>query len=115
MGSLPASLIASDDTRTRRSLSTAPAAPKAAGISAGRSGVPVARITVPAQPAWSEARSAAIDDGLSFSPWHGLAAHRPLGAVNRARKSAYEMSAKFRGDFNRCPIHEPRALDPLPA
>lgn len=77
--------------------------------------VPVARISVPSQLAWSEARSAAVDDGLSFSPWHGLAAHRPLGAINRARQSAYEMSAKFRADFNRCPIHEPQELPALPA
>lgn len=59
--------------------------------------LPVAEITVPAQPAWSEARSATVDDGLSFSPWHGLQAHRPLGSINRTRKAAYEMSAEFRG------------------
>ncbi|MGF6571088.1 hypothetical protein ABH945_003209 [Paraburkholderia sp. GAS333] len=67
--------------------------------------IAVARIRVPAQPAWTEARSAAIDDGLSFSPWHGIAEHRPLGGVMRSRKPAYEMSAEFRGRFNGCPIH----------
>ena len=77
--------------------------------------VAVARITVRPQPAWSEARSAAFDDGLAFSPWHGLAAHRPLGGVNRARKPAYEMSADLRGARNGCPMHEPRALEPLEA
>ncbi len=71
--------------------------------------VAVARITVPPQPAWSEARAAAGDDGLSFSPWHGLAAHRPLGSVNRARRRAYAEAASFRAERNRCPIHEPRA------
>ena len=60
--------------------------------------LPVGRITVKPQTAWSEARSKAVDDGLSFSPWHGLAAHQPLGSVMRARKRAYEMSAKFRAD-----------------
>jgi hypothetical protein len=75
--------------------------------------IAVARITVPAQAAWSEARSAAYDDGLSFSPWHGLAAHRPLGGVNRARKPAYEMSVDLRGARNGCPMHEPRALERL--
>lgn len=60
------------------------------------------------QSAWSQERSSRIDDGMSFSPWHGLAAHRPLGAIMRARKPAYEMSAGFRAEFNRCPIHEPR-------
>ena len=71
--------------------------------------VAVARITVPPQPAWNEARAQQVDDGLSFSPWHGIAAHQPLGSINRARKEAYAMSAGFRAAHNRCPIHEPRA------
>lgn len=73
--------------------------------------IPVARITVPPQEAWSEGRSRAIDDGLSFSPWHGLAAHRPLGSIMRARKIVYEESARFRAEHNRVPIREPRSLD----
>ena len=76
--------------------------------------VTVARIGAPAQAAWSEARSEAVDDGLAFSPWHGLAAHRPLGGIMRARKPAYEMSAGFRAEHNGCPIHEPRGLDAFP-
>ena len=36
--------------------------------------VAVARITVPRQRAWSEARAQQVDDGLSFSPWHGISA-----------------------------------------
>jgi hypothetical protein len=67
--------------------------------------LPVARIRVARQPAWTEARSIAIDDGMMFSPWHGLAAHRPLGGVMRSRKPAYEMSAEFRGRVNGCPVH----------
>jgi hypothetical protein len=67
--------------------------------------IAVARIRVAAQPAWTDARSAAIDDGMKFSPWQGLAAHRPLGGVMRSRKPAYEMSSEFRGRFNGCPVH----------
>jgi hypothetical protein len=26
---------------------------------------------------------------LSFNPWRGLQAHRPLGAVNRVRRKVY--------------------------
>lgn len=52
-------------------------------------------------------------DGLAFSTWHGLAAHQPLGAVNRARKSAYQMSSEFGGARNGCPMHEPRTAPPL--
>ncbi len=76
--------------------------------------VTVARITVPPQEAWSPARSAAIDDGLAFSPWHCLAAHRPLGSVMRARRAAYEMSAQFRAKNNAHPIREPRTANDLP-
>ena len=76
--------------------------------------LPVGRITVKPQTAWSEARSKAVDDGLSFSPWHGLAAHQPLGSVMRARKRAYEMSAKFRAENNGVPISEPREALRLP-
>lgn len=76
--------------------------------------LPVARITVPPQRAWSEARSAVVDDTYSFSPWHGLAAHRPLGAIMRLRKAAYEMSASFRASQNRLAIQEPTSLDDLP-
>lgn len=65
----------------------------------------VARIRVPSQPAWNEARSVAIDDGMTFSPWHGVVAHRPIGGVMRSRKPAYEMSSEFRGRVNGCPVH----------
>jgi hypothetical protein len=68
----------------------------------------VARITVKPQPAWSLARSAAVDDGMSFSPWHGLAEHRPLGSIMRVRKMAYEMGRRFRAEKTGRPIAEPR-------
>jgi hypothetical protein len=77
--------------------------------------VTVARIEVPAQPAWTEARAAVVDDDMSFSPWHGLAAHRPLGGIMRSRKPAYEMSAGFRARHNGCPMHEPQSLSKLPS
>ena len=67
----------------------------------------VATLTAPAQPSWTLERVQAVDQGMAFSPWHGLAAHRPLGSVNRMRKDAYKRSAGFRG----CPIHEPQSLD----
>jgi len=69
---------------------------------------PIARITVKPQKAWSEARSSAVDDGMSFSPWHGLAAHRPLGGIMRARKQVYEMAKRFRAEKNGRIIEEPR-------
>lgn len=71
--------------------------------------VTVARIEVGPQPAWSAENVKAIDDGMAFSPWHGLASHRPLGGVMRVRKPTYEMSAGFRSQHNGCPLHEPRS------
>ncbi len=76
--------------------------------------VAVARISVPPQEAWSEARSAAVDDGLAFSPWHGLAAHRPIGSIMRARRDAYARSAQFRAEKNGRVIKEPRTASDLP-
>jgi hypothetical protein len=69
--------------------------------------LPVARITVPVQDSWSDERRAGIDEAMAFSPWHCLEAHRPLGSIMRVRQAAYEASAKFRGERNGCPIHEP--------
>lgn len=77
--------------------------------------VAVARIRAPRQEAWSEARVAGIDDGLSFSPWHGLAAHQPLGGIMRSRRATYEMSAQFRAEHNHVPVKEPAGAADLPA
>jgi hypothetical protein len=70
----------------------------------------IARITVKPQLAWSEARSSAVDDGLLFAPWHGLAAHRPLGGIMRVRKAVYEEAKKFRAERNGRVIQEPREM-----
>ena len=71
---------------------------------------PIARIKVKPQTTWSEARSSTVDDGMSFSPWHGLAAHRPLGGIMRARKEVYDMAKKFRAEKNGRIIEEPREM-----
>jgi hypothetical protein len=67
----------------------------------------VAMLRIGPQAAWSAERARLIDDGMSFSPWHCLAAHRPLGSVMRARKVAYRASAEHRFALNRCPFHQP--------
>src|SRR6266481_166177 len=73
----------------------------------------IARITVKPQLAWSEVRSSVVDDGMSFTPWHGLAAHRPLGGIMRVRKAAYEAAKKFRAERNGRIIQEPREMVPF--
>ena len=66
----------------------------------------VARLTVAAQPSWSLQNVAAIDDGLAFSPWHGLVAHRPLGGINRVRRAVYAALQADRSARSGCPFIE---------
>jgi hypothetical protein len=75
--------------------------------------VTVGQIHVDPQDAWNIGKVDAINERLAFNPWHALAAHRPLGAVMRARKSAYQMSAKFRAEHNHIMIIEPRSVADL--
>lgn len=76
--------------------------------------VAVARLRAEPQGSWNPERAAQVDDRMRFSPWTGLEAHRPLGAINRVRKETYEASAAFRSRVNGCPVHEPSAAE-LPA
>jgi catalase len=55
----------------------------------------VARLVLPRQDISSMATA---DDGerRAFSVWNALAAHRPLGGINRLRRAVYPVSAGFR-------------------
>jgi hypothetical protein len=75
--------------------------------------VTVARLRVDPQPAWSEQRAKAIDEGMQFNPWHALAAHRPLGSIMRVRRDVYAMSKRFRAERNGVEITEPTSIDAL--
>lgn len=55
--------------------------------------VTVARLTLPQQGVDAAAAEA---EAARFDPWSGLAAHRPLGEITRARKVAYLASQKGR-------------------
>jgi hypothetical protein len=78
--------------------------------------VTVAHVTMPPQDAWSDELAKAIDDGMSFSPWECLEAHRPLGPINRARQSVYAQSAAFRVQASDpAEIHRPSAGCPMAA
>lgn len=75
---------------------------------------PVAKITLPAQDAYSPARRVYADDRLSFNPWHCIAEHRPLGSIMRVRVKAYETSTRFRHEMNVQPLIEPRDITEFP-
>ena len=51
------------------------------------------------------------DDVLSYNSWRGLAAHRPLGPINRLKLKVYEASSTFRHDKNNVRLLEPTAAD----
>lgn len=69
--------------------------------------VAVARLAVAPQPSWDQAASPRLEDEIAFDPWNCLAEHRPLGAINRARREVMKVSREARSRINRCPIHEP--------
>jgi Catalase len=73
----------------------------------------VARLTFPAQNAWSPKRVQQVNEEMSFSPWHALAAHRPLGAIMRVRKQVYAAAAQFRAQHNQVSIREPRSIEDI--
>jgi len=77
--------------------------------------VTVARLTAEPQDAYSAARRIFVDEHLSFSPWHGLLAHQPLGNINRARRVAYDVAAAYRRMQEGRAALEPTTIDQLPA
>lgn len=46
-------------------------------------------------------------ENLSFTPWHSLPDHKPLGGINRVRKSVYIGISKYRHETNGVPRKEP--------
>jgi hypothetical protein len=55
----------------------------------------LATLTIPPQDFETGERHS-LCEGLFFTPWHGVAEHRPLGGINRLRRAVYEASARFR-------------------
>lgn len=61
--------------------------------------LPVADITI-IQQIFDTAEQQQFCENLSFSPWNALEAHRPIGALNRARQFVYEASSNYRHQLN---------------
>ena len=68
--------------------------------------MPVADLTI-ARQVFDTPERIAFGEGLSFSPWHGLDAHRPLGGINRVRRTVYETISKLRHELTNTPRVEP--------
>ncbi|RJG01745.1 catalase family protein [Noviherbaspirillum sedimenti] len=74
----------------------------------------LATIRIPRQEFDTEAQRT-FGENLSFTPWHSLPAHRPLGGINRARRVVYDLISAFRHERNQVPRQEPTGwdIDPL--
>ena len=70
----------------------------------------VATIRILQQEFDSEAQRV-FGENLSFTPWHSLPAHRPLGGINRARKIVYDAISSFRHEYNKVPRREPTSWE----
>jgi hypothetical protein len=64
--------------------------------------VKIATITIPRQAVDLAGEFAAQCERMSFNPWHALAAHRPMGGMNRLRRVVYAAS-----------VHKRSGSDPL--
>lgn len=51
-------------------------------------------------------------ENLSFTAWHSLAEHAPVGSLQEARKVVYQASATLRRNANGIPLVEPRSARP---
>ncbi len=70
----------------------------------------VATIKIPRQSFATPERDE-LGENLSFTPWHALPEHRPLGGINRARKVIYDLISTFRHKENNQPRREPIGFD----
>jgi len=75
--------------------------------------VAVARLTLPRQRFDSD-EQLAFADVLRYNPWHSLAAHRPLGNSNRARRRMYAELAELRQQMNGVRHVEPTGAEEFP-
>ncbi|TXI16973.1 MAG: catalase [Nitrosomonas sp.] len=67
--------------------------------------ITVAKITIPAQ-RFNTPEQLKFCEDLTFSPWHAIPEHEPLGGINRVRKAVYEISSRIRHELNRASERE---------
>ncbi|MGA8882789.1 MAG: catalase family protein [Acinetobacter sp.] len=67
---------------------------------------PVAVIRIPEQ-VFDTPDQNKFCENLSFTPWHSLPEHKPLGAVNRLRKVIYDRVSRVRHEMNTASRQEP--------
>jgi hypothetical protein len=68
--------------------------------------VPIATITIPQQIFDTPAQNT-FAENLTYTPWHCIPAHRPLGGINRLRKVVYDGISRLRHELNHVVRKEP--------
>lgn len=68
----------------------------------------VATIRIPAQ-TFDTTDQHEFSEHLSFTPWHCLPEHQPLGGINRARREVYQAGSILRHRANQVRLEEPTA------
>ena len=75
----------------------------------------VATITIPAQ-IFDRPEQERFGETLSYTPWHALPEHRPVGDINRIRRWVYAATSRMRHFMRLAPRREPTSpiapLDP---
>ena len=74
----------------------------------------VAILEIPRQESFSPARRVYAERVMSYRPWYGLVAHRPLGSINRLRRDLYSTLGAWRHDTHATPEHDPTSLSEIP-
>ena len=68
-----------------------------------------ARVSIPRQ-AFATPEQDAFCENLSFTPWHSLPEHEPVGVMNRVRRALYQEISRYRHAKNAAPRAEPRGF-----
>jgi len=71
--------------------------------------IQLATITIPPQE-FRHDKQDALAETISFSPWHCLHAHRPLGSVNLARRTVYRDASALRHANRSVAVKEPDGI-----
>ncbi len=70
----------------------------------------VATIVIPVQ-RFESAAQMRLAEQISYTPWHTLPEHEPLGGINRTRRVVYEAVSRVRHELNGTVRQEPVSLE----
>lgn len=74
----------------------------------------IGTVEFPVQDSFSQERRVFWEDHMVLDPWKALAAHRPLGSINRLRKVVYARSQKKRDELNAKNSSNIQNIDEMP-